>query len=74
MDDSFDSAIQEVTALFEKTPTTEDPRTGIDRRHAKAEGFPLKDKSGNVIAEDRRTADDRRNAEIDIDDISDYAP
>lgn len=72
MDDNFDSAIQEVTEIFEKIPTTEDTRTGIDRRHAEAEGFPLKDNNGNIIAEDRRTEEDRRNEEIDIDDISEY--
>lgn len=74
MDDNFDNAIHEVVELFEKTPTTEDTRTGIDRRHAKAEGFPLKDNNGEVVAEDRRTAEDRRNAKIDIDDISEYDP
>jgi|GEM_PF-5766472 len=72
MDDNFDSAIQEVTEIFEKVPTTEDTRTGIDRRHTKAEAFPLTDNSGNTIAEDRRTDEDRRNTEIDIDDISEY--
>ena len=72
MDDNFDSALHEVTEIFEKIPTTEDTRTGIDRRYAKAEGFPLKDGNGNVIAEDRRTAKDRRSVEIDIDDISEY--
>lgn len=74
MDDNFDSAIHEVAELFEKIPTTEDTRTGIDRRHTDAEGFPLKDSKGEVIAEERRSAEDRRNAKIDIDDISEYAP
>ena len=74
MDDNFDSVIHEVVELFDKTPTTEDTRTGIDRRHTKADSFPLNDKDGNIIAEDRRSAEDRRNARIDIDDISEYAP
>jgi len=71
MDDNFDSAIQEVTEIFEKVPTTEDTRTGIDRRHQEAKEFPLKDRAGNLVAEDRRQGD-RRNSEVDIDDISEY--
>ncbi len=72
MDDKFDSAIHEIVEEFDAVPTTEDTRTGTDRRHQEAKAFPLKDKAGNVIAEDRRTQEDRRNEEIDIDDISEY--
>lgn len=72
MDDKFDSAILEIVEEFDAVPTTEDTRTGLDRRHQEANTFPLKDKAGNVIAEDRRTQEDRRNEKIDIDDISEY--
>ncbi|QMU60580.1 MAG: hypothetical protein GKR92_02260 [Gammaproteobacteria bacterium] len=72
MDDNFDTVIHEVVEEFEKISTTEDMRTGIDRRYQKAKDFPLKDKNGNVIAKDRRSQEDRRNLEIDIDDISEY--
>ena len=72
MDDKFDSAIHEIVEGFEAVPTTEDTRSGIDRRYQKVKDFPLKDKMGNVIAEDRRKHEDRRNEEVDIDDISEY--
>ena len=72
MDDKFDSAIHEIVEEFDAVPTTEDTRTGIDRRYQEAKAFPLKDKAGNVIAEDRRKQKDRRNIEVDIDDISEY--
>ncbi len=72
MEDYFDSAIHEVVEEFENISTTEDTRTGIDRRHVEAKEFPLKDSNGNVVTEDRRTQDDRRNQDIDIDDISEY--
>lgn len=72
MEDYFDSAIHEVVEDFENIPTTEDTRTGIDRRHLEAKEFPLKDSNGNVVAEDRRTQEDRRSEDIDIDDISEY--
>lgn len=72
MEDNFDSTIHEVVEEFEATPTTEDTRTGIDRRHAQAKGFPLQDNSGEIIDEERRIKNDRRCLEIDIDDISEY--
>ncbi len=72
MDDKFDSAIHEIVEEFEAVPTTEDTRTGIDRRLKEAKEFPLKDSTGTLVAEDRRKQDDRRNEEIDIDDISEY--
>lgn len=72
MDDYFDSAIHEVVEDFENIPTTEDTRTGIDRRHIEAKEFPIKDSNGDVVAEDRRTQYDRRSLDIDIDDISEY--
>ena len=72
MEDNFDSAIQEVVEEFEAIPTTEDTRTGIDRRHVEAKSFPLKDNAGNIIEEERRIQNDRRCLEIDIDDISEY--
>ncbi len=72
MEDKFDSAIKEVTEDFDSVPTTEDPRTGIDRRHTVATEFPIKDHDGNVITKDRRSKQDRRARDIDIDDISEY--
>jgi hypothetical protein len=72
MDDSFETVIHEVVEEFEKIPTTEDTRTGIDRRYLEAKNFPLKDGNGYIIAKDRRSQADRRNLEIDIDDISEY--
>ncbi len=72
MEDDFDQTIQGVAADFEATPTTEDARTGIDRRFKVAKEFPVKDKAGNLITEDRRRQEDRRNKSIDIDDISEY--
>ena len=72
MGDKFDTAIKEIVEEFESVPTTEDPRTGIDRRHTVAKEFPIKDSSGNVIDKDRRKKQDRRTKEIDIDDISEY--
>lgn len=72
MDDNFDTVINEVAEVFENIPTTEDTRTGIDRRYRLATDFPLKDNDGNVIAKDRRSKEDRRNLEVDIDDISEY--
>lgn len=72
MEDYFDSAIHEVVEEFENIPTTEDTRTGIDRRHIEAKEFPIKDSNGKVVAEDRRTHEDRRSQVIDIDDISEY--
>ncbi len=72
MEDYFDSAIHEVVEAFEEIPTTEDARTGIERRHVQAEGFPLTDHDGNVVNEERRFKEDRRNTVIDIDDISEY--
>ncbi len=72
MYDNFDTVINELAQVFENIPTTEDTRTGIDRRHQTVTNFPLKDSSGNVIAKDRRLQEDRRNQEVDIDDISEY--
>jgi hypothetical protein len=72
MEDNFDSTIHELVEEFETIPTTEDTRTGIDRRHVDAKGFPLQDNSGTIIEEERRIKDDRRCLEIDIDDISEY--
>lgn len=72
MEDNFDTAIHEVVEEFENILTTEDTRVGIDRRHMEASEFPLKDGGGNVIAKDRRSQQDRRNVDIDIDDISEY--
>jgi len=72
MDDKFNTVIHEVVEEFENIPTTEDTRTGIDRRYLEAKNFPLKDGNGNIIAKDRRAQEDRRNLEIDIDDISEY--
>jgi hypothetical protein len=72
MDDYFDSAIQEIVKEFDAIPTTEDTRTGIERRHQEAMDFPLKDHDGNLIAKDRRSQEDRRSQDVDIDDISEY--
>lgn len=72
MDDKFDTAIKEIVEDFETVATTEDPRTGADRRQCVAKEFPLKDHVGNMVAEDRRAKNDRRTNEIDIDDISQY--
>lgn len=72
MEDYFDTAINEVVDEFETIPTTEDTRTGIDRRHLDTKEFPIKDNQGKLVAEDRRTQKDRRNTIIDIDDISEY--
>jgi hypothetical protein len=72
MDDNFDTLINEVSEVFENISTTEDTRTGIERRHQVAAEFPLKDRNGNVVEEDRRVKEDRRNLEVDIDDISEY--
>lgn len=71
MNDKFDSTIKEIVEEFDSTPTTEDPRTGIDRRCQEAREFPLADSEGNVIVKDRRSKE-RRAKKIDIDDISDY--
>ncbi|MFK7816256.1 MAG: hypothetical protein AB8B92_07965 [Gammaproteobacteria bacterium] len=72
MDDNFDTLINEVAEVFEHIPTTEDTRTGIERRHQVATDFPIKDSSGSVVDNDRRSQEDRRNQEVDIDDISEY--
>jgi hypothetical protein len=72
MDDNFDTLINEVSEVFENIPTTEDTRTGIERRHKLASEFPLKDHNGSVVVKDRRSKEDRRNLEVDIDDISEY--
>lgn len=72
MDDNFDTLINEVAEVFERIPTTEDTRTGIERRHLVATDFPIKDSSGSVVDKDRRSQEDRRNQEVDIDDISEY--
>lgn len=72
MEDKFDSVIKEITEDFEAVPTTEDPRSGIDRRHAIAKEFPIKDVNGNVVDEDRRLKQNRRSKDIDIDDITEY--
>ena len=72
MQDYFDTAINEVVDEFETIHTTEDTRTGIDRRHTEAKEFPLTDHNGNVIMADRRAKEDRRNTIVDIDDISEY--
>ena len=72
MEEKFDTVIKEIAEDFETVSTTEDPRTGIDRRHKISKEFPLEDSNGNVIAEDRRKQKDRRSIDIDIDDISEY--
>ena len=72
MEDNFDSAIHEVVEAFEQTPTTEDTRTGIDRRFTQAKSFPLTDSDGAVVTKDRRSDNDRRNNIVDIDDITEY--
>ena len=72
MEDKFDSVIKDITEDFETVPTTEDPRTGIDRRHQVTKEFPLKDSNGNVVDEDRRLKQERRSKDIDIDDITEY--
>jgi len=71
MNDKFDNTIKEIIEEFDSTPTTEDPRMGIDRRCQEAKEFPLVDSDGNVVARDRRRSQ-RRSKKIDIDDISDY--
>ena len=71
MNDKFDSTIREIVEEFDSTPTTGDPRTGIDRRCQEAREFPLVDSEDNVIVKDRRRKE-RRAKKIDIDDISDY--
>ncbi len=72
MGDNFDTAIHEAVEKFENIPTTEDTRVGIDRRSLEAKEFPLKDSNGKQITKDRRSQKDRRSANIDIDDISEY--
>jgi len=72
MENNIDAVIHEAIEEFEKIPTTEDTRTGIGRRLLEAKDFPFKDNSGNVIPEDRRSQEDRRNLDVDIDDISEY--
>ncbi len=72
MNDKFDNVIKDITEHFETVHTTEDPRTGIDRRHHVTSEFPLKDSNGNIVAKDRRKRLDRRANDIDIDDISEY--
>ena len=72
MEDYFDTAINEVVDEFETIPTTEDTRSGIDRRQLDTKEFPLKDREGKLVAEDRRNQEDRRNSVINIDDISEY--
>ena len=72
MDEKFDTVIKEIAEDFEAVQTTEDPRTGKDRRHTVAKGFPIKDGKGNVVTEDRRLKKDRRSKDIDIDDITEY--
>lgn len=72
MAEEFDSAIKEFIEGFDRIHTTEDQRTGIDRRHKIAKEFPIKDSKGNLIARDRRTKQERRTDNIDIDDISEY--
>ena len=71
MSDKFDSTIRGIVEEFDSTPTTVDPRTGIDRRCKDAKEFPIVDSKGNVVAKDRRCKE-RRSKKIDIDDISDY--
>jgi hypothetical protein len=71
MEQSLESVIHNVVEVFETTPTTEDTRSGIDRRCKKAKAFPLTDRQGNVISAERRVRD-RRKTKIDIDDISEY--
>lgn len=72
MEDNFDNTIHGVVEEFEAIQTTEDTRTGIDRRHTQAKGFPLQNNAGTIIEEERRISKDRRCLEIDIDDISEY--
>ena len=72
MAEEFDSAIKEILKDFDTVHTTEDPRTGSDRRHNITKEFPIKDSKGNLIASDRRTQQERRTDNIDIDDISEY--
>ena len=72
MQDYFDAAISEVVDEFDEILTTEDTRTGIERRHTEAKEFPITDNNGNLIMEDRRTKEDRRHTVINIDDISEY--
>ncbi len=72
MDDNFDTLINEVAEVFEHIPTTEDTRTGIERRHQAATDFPIKDSNGVKVLKDRRSQEDRRNREVDIDDITEY--
>ncbi len=72
MAEEFDSAIKEFIEDFDRIHMTEDPRTGIDRRYKIAKEFPIKDSKGNLIARDRRTMQERRTDNIDIDDISEY--
>ena len=71
MKDKFDSTIREIVEEFDSTPTTEDPRTGIDRRCQDVKEFPIVDSKGSVIVKDRRNKQ-RRSKNINIDDISDY--
>ena len=72
MEDNFDTAIHEVVEEFENIPTTEDTRVGIDRRHLEAKEFPLKGSNGNLVTKERRSQQDRRHEDVDIDDISEY--
>lgn len=72
MEDAFNSAIMDALAGFDSVTTTEDPRTGVERRKCVAKGFPLADSHSNIIAEDRRHHPDRRTNQINIDDIAEY--
>ncbi len=72
MAEEIDSVILEILEDFGTVHTTEDPRTGIDRRHHIANDFPIKDNHGKVVLEDRRNVQDRRTECKDIDDVSEY--
>ncbi len=71
MKNDYQHALNEVLEEFDSVQSTEDPRTGGDRRKKAATKFPLTDNQGNIIAEDRRKQD-RRNVDVDINDIDDY--
>ena len=72
MDEDFEIALKDVHEKFDSLLTTEDMRSGADRRMRVATSFPLEDDDGNIISEDRRKLTDRRTSDQDIDDITDY--
>lgn len=72
MEDTIDIAIMDAFEGFDSVLTTEDQRSGVERRKCLHKEFPLEDANGNIVAEDRRHIPDRRALSINIDDITEY--